>query len=148
MNVVKTVKTTTKAMNFDLHIIIRISIDEKTGMTYLWHTNNGSLEKKKYEPSEHIIPEMYRKYILLRGSHFYAYVKKFSHDCLNTDVDEFLEKFPTWSEVQKEIKKSMNGDDINNNSETKWTRKDHDGFKIALEWMATHFGVFGVSWDY
>jgi hypothetical protein len=56
---------------------------------------------------------------------------------LSTSVENFLDKFPDWSDI-------LEDDDY----EDIWEESDHNSFKDALTWLAKQEFGFTVSWDF
>jgi len=118
-----------------------VNIDPKTGLPFVWYNNGGFIDKKPYIPEDYKIPEMYHKYIELRGHHFRVYFYPFlkmDQVCIN----DFLEYYPDW-----EFVKSENGF---TNNHIYWTESDHNLFKCALQWMCSKSLVpaFSICWCY
>lgn len=123
-------------MGFDLNIIINISIDEVTGLPYVWGNLNEN-KIKSYNPEEYQIPEEYRKWIHQRGHHFHVYIKMFDDSTTQCNADTFLNYYPIWKDIKYDI---LNDDE--------WTEENHNEFKKCLEWLVSKPGVFGITWSY
>jgi hypothetical protein len=115
-------------MAFTMVITINVNIETKTGLPFVWYNNNGFIDKKPYIPEEYKIPEVYRRFIQLRGHHFRVYVYPFLN-AYQIFVDDFLEYYPEW-----EFVKSENGF---TESHMYWTEEDHNTLKSALIWMCS-----------
>jgi hypothetical protein len=129
-------------MGFDLTIRLDLEIDEKTGMPYVYYNNNGSLDKRPYDPMEFKIPEEYSKYIEQRGGQFHSYVKKFPEHSHKSWPRDFLQLYPDWETVKN---------DNYLKDEDYWTIDDHNKFKKFLEWMVSKspvISLFEIHWSY
>lgn len=126
------------ASEFNLVIILNIGIDPETGLPFVYYENNGILDKKPYIPSEFRVPKEHCRFLRQRGNHLKSYIKSFDKKCTQTAIDEFLMVFPTWNEIKND----------NNFSKDNWSKFDHDDFKKAIEWFASHWCSFGVRFDY
>ena len=124
-------------MGFDLTISIDLCIDPKSGLPFVW---GPDFIQKPYVPSEHIVPEKYRKWVHERGHQFHAYIKNFSSDTYCVSACTFLDNYPDWDDVLKEIGGNAEYSD--------WTKSDHDDFKEALEWFSKEPSQFRVEWSY
>jgi hypothetical protein len=69
-------------MGFDLHIVMLLMIDEKTGLP-LTHTAQ--------------VPEKYRKFLNQKGPWFSNYVAQF--DGIFVSAERFLEEYPEWNDI-------------------------------------------------
>lgn len=108
-------------MGFDLYIGMKMNLNPDTGLPY---------DLVNALP----VPEVFRRFINQRGHHWHHYIKHFNADYeYEASASEFLEYYPTWSEV------TANADD--------WSESDHDMFKAALIWFKQK-GCFYVSWSY
>lgn len=124
-------------MGFDLSIILNLSIDPENGLPFVWDLS-GPTGKKNYVTSEYTVPEMHRKYLEQRGSHFHQYIKPFADTTSQCSAETFFDLYPSWATVKKGLK----------DDEDYWQKTDHDGFKDALKWMVSKPAVFGVMWSY
>jgi hypothetical protein len=61
-------------------------------------------------------------------------------DEYSTSVENFLDKFPEWSEILEDTEYEEY-EDI-------WNEEDHNLFKDALDWLARQAIGFIVSWDF
>ena len=123
-------------MGFDLNIIINVSIDELTGLPFVW-VNSDENKIKPYNPEDYKIPEEYRKYIHQRGHHFHAYIKNFDDSTMQCDADIFLHYYPKWEDIKYDI---LNDDE--------WNEESHKEFKKCLKWLVSKPGIFGLRWSY
>ena len=131
-------------MGFDLAIKIDISIDENTGMPYVYYNNKGFLDRRPYDPTEFQIPEKFRKYIEQRGNHFHSYIMQFPEDCMDVEVNTFLSVYPDWDYVALQ-------NEIFYIDEEGWNEQTHNEFKQFLEWMVEKspcISVFQIYWSY
>lgn len=85
------------------------------------------------------MPEEYRRFLKQRGHHLGLYTSKVT-DEYSTSVENFLDKFPEWSEIVEDADYEEY-EDI-------WKEEDHDLFKNALDWLARQQIGFIVSWDF
>jgi len=121
-------------MGFDFHIHLKLMIDPKTGIAFVW---GDFVRPIPYNPSEYIVPEKYRKWVHARGSHFHAYIQTFSSETSYIDIDSFYDSFPSWENVCSNIQVQ----DYN------WTQQDHNDFKEAIEWFYKK-DCFLIHWSY
>ena len=124
-------------MGFDLSITLNFRIDPKTGLPFVWGKDNSRMP---YVPSEFEVPEKYRKWIQQRGHIFHSYIKALDKYGYSTDVYTFLDTYPDWDEVLKDI--GPDDDDCDY-----WNESDHDDFREALEWF-NEKSCFMVEWSY
>ena len=85
------------------------------------------------------MPEEYRRFLKQRGHHLGLYTSKVT-DEYSTSVENFLDKFPEWSEIFEDADYEE--------YEGIWKEEDHDLFKNALDWLARQQIGFIVSWDF
>jgi len=123
-------------MGFDLTISLDLSINEDTGLPFVYGPN---CERLPYVPSEFEVPQKYRKWVRQRGHHFHIYIKKFDEHGHTVDAEQFLYEYPSWLTVKKELGNKWEYE--------YWTEDDHNGFKEALEWF-TSKNNFVVDWSY
>jgi len=124
-------------MGFDINILMTLTMCEKTGKPYYY----GKKGERTYELPNIVVPEGLCSYLVGRGRIFHAYTEYFNQDDIyNTSVDRFLEHYPSWEEVKKHS--SYEG------SEYYWTEKDHDNFRLLLEWCEHQEVPFRVDWSY
>jgi hypothetical protein len=124
-------------MGFDLSITLNLRISPTTGLPFVYGKDFSELP---YLPSDFEVPEKYRKWVKQRGHHFHFYIKG-CNKCeiiYETDVFTFLDAYPDWETVLK---------DIGDNSEYVWTWNDHNDFMEALRWFDTK-NNFKVEWSY
>jgi hypothetical protein len=122
-------------MGFDLIISLDLSINEHTGLPFVYGPN---CERLPYVPSDFEVPHKYRKWVQRRGSVFHLYIK--GHEGYMTSAENFLDRFPGWADVCNEM-------GPNGAQEYDWTEDDHYDFKKAIEWFAKK-NHFTVSWSY
>jgi hypothetical protein len=121
-------------MGFDLSITLSLRINLQTGLPFVW---GKDYSHQPYTPSDFEVPEKYRKWVNRGGHVFHFYIKNI--DEFSTSVASFLENYPEWNNVLKDM--GPNGD------YDYWTLADHDEFKEALEWFNTKTN-FEISWSY
>lgn len=122
-------------MGFDLYISCRINVCNETGKLF-FYTDQYI---KNYSIPEILVPEEYRRFLKQRGHHLGLYTSKVT-DEYSTSVENFLDKFPEWSEILEDADYEEY-EDI-------WKEEDHDLFKNALDWLARQQIGFIVSWDF
>ena len=122
-------------MGFDLYISCRINVCNETGKLF-FYTDQYI---KNYSIPAILVPEEYRRFLKQRGHHLGLYTSKVT-DEYSTSVENFLDKFPEWSEISEDADYEEY-EDI-------WKEEDHDLFKNALDWLARQPIGFIVSWDF
>jgi hypothetical protein len=122
-------------MGFDLYISCRINVCNETGKLF-FYTDQYI---KNYSIPPILVPEEYRRFLKQRGHHLGLYTSKVT-DEYSTSVENFLDKFPEWSEISEDADYEEY-EDI-------WKEEDHDLFKNALDWLARQEIGFIVSWDF
>ncbi len=122
-------------MGFDLYISCRINVCNETGKLF-FYTDQYI---KNYSIPAILVPEEYRRFLKQRGHHLGLYTSKVT-DEYSTSVENFLDKFPEWSEISEDADYEEY-EDI-------WKEEDHDLFKNALDWLARQEIGFIVSWDF
>jgi hypothetical protein len=96
-------------MGFDLNITCTLNVCKETGKPFFLDRNGA----RRFDLSQiGTVPFEYRRFLALRGSVFQEYVQSFG-DTLSVNAAEFLERFPTWDELE-----------IAHDSE--WTSLDHN----------------------
>lgn len=125
-------------MGFDMYIKISMMVCPETGTPFYYKKNKetGKIEKLYGFPSV-VVPEHLRKYIRGRGSHFNAYIEDWNEDMMQCDVNFFLDRFPSWEDVQ-----------IHSCYDEDWTCDDHFGFEKLLLWCNEQDVSFEVCWSY
>ena len=122
-------------MGFDLYISSRLNVCNETGKLF-FYTDQYI---KNYSIPAILVPEEYRRFLKQRGHHLGLYTSKVT-DEYSTSVENFLDKFPEWSEISEDADYEEY-EDI-------WKEEDHDLFKNALDWLARQPIGFIVSWDF
>ena len=122
-------------MGFDLTISLDLSINEDTGLPFVYGPN---CERLPYVPSDFEVPLKYRKWVQRRGSVFHFYIR--GQQGYMTSAENFLDDFPDWADVWNEM--GSDGED-----EYDWTEDDHYEFKDAIAWFVAKSN-FTVSWSY
>ena len=115
-------------MGFDMMIELHLSMCPTNGKPYAWKDS----DKVYVDLNDYIIPEEYRKWIQLRGSHLYAYIQWCDESTTSCEIAYFLEFFPEWEEVDEH---------------DWWTEEDHRAFKATLEYLIQRPG-YVISWSY
>ena len=102
----------------------------------------GTRYEKCYEIPDVTVPGKMCEYLVGRGHLFHAYTDHFNeNDIFNVSVDEFLDKYPEWEEVQQ-------SDYFRDDEIDCWNEEDHEGFKRLLEWCVEQEVSFRVMWSY
>jgi len=119
-------------MGFDLYISCSISVCNETGKLFFYRNDLT----KDYTIPAIVVPELFRRFLKQRGYHLRLYTSRIT-DELSTSVENFLDKYPDWSDIWED-------DDY----EELWKESDHNLFKDALTWLAKQEISFIVSWDF
>ena len=112
-----------------------------SGKPYCFGNDNDNKLTRIYDLSFITIPKEHRRFLKLRGGFLHAYTTNIinSEDVCDAPVNEILEKYPTWADVQ-EFESDL-GD--------YWTETDHNAFQKALEWFVEDgFVQYRVHWSY
>ena len=129
-------------MTVNLYVVIQVSMDPDTGKPFVWSSRGGKFERVPIDLAEYTVDEKYRKYLQLTGEFLCYYIKahglSFSRRMTATP-EEFLEHYPTWPEVVKDMD-DTDGWDC-------WKETEHNEFKSFLNWALTK-NEFRLSWDY
>jgi hypothetical protein len=120
-------------MSVHLFITIKINIDTENGLPFVWGRNG---EKIQYNPKDYVVPERYRKWLRVSGSHFRAYIADCIPNADSVSIEYFQAVFPTWDTVQERIETARYD----------WYPFDHNGFKQAIDWFVEQ-NVFGIEWS-
>ena len=127
-------------MGFDLNIKADLQICSDTGKPY-FYIDNGHISPSMriYDLSKLAVPKEYRQFLNMRGGIFHAYTTNVVEDnnITNMSVYEFLEKYPSWMDVK-----------TYDEEQTYWTEKDHNEFKVALEWFGNDCIQYRIDWSY
>jgi len=127
-------------MGFDLNIKADLQICSDTGKPY-FYIDNGHISPSMriYDLSKLAVPKEYRRFLNMRGGILHAYTTNVFEDnnITNMAVYEFLEKYPLWMDVK-----------TYDEEQTYWTEKDHDEFKVALEWFSNDCIQYRIDWSY
>ena len=81
-------------MGFDLYISCSIRVCHETGKLFFYRNDLT----KDYTIPAIVVPEEYRRFIKQRGYHLRLYTSRVTDD-LSTSVENFLDKFPDWSDI-------------------------------------------------
>ena len=122
-------------MGFDLTISVCFLLCPETGLMYEY---NDDLTKT-YNINNVRVPEHLRRFVKQRGRHLRLYTSRVT-DEYSTGADNFLDKFPEWSEIA----------DDNDYEDYKdfWTEEDHNLFKETLAWLVDQKINAIVSWSF
>lgn len=122
-------------MGFDLYISCSIRVCHETGKLFFYRNDFT----KDYTIPAIVVPEEYRRFLKQRGHYLRMYTSRVT-DEFSTSVENFLDKFPDWSEI-------LEDEDYEEYSEF-WKESEHNLFKETLAWLAKQEIGFIVSWDY
>lgn len=131
-------------MGFDITVQLCFHMCNKTGKPYYYNYKKNLGEVTRiYEMPSIEVPEHLREYLVGRGPIFHAYTDNFNErDVYLACVDQFLEYYPTWTDVTNHS--SFSEED----TLSYWKEEDHNKFKELLEWCAAQDVAFQVSWCY
>jgi hypothetical protein len=118
-------------MGFDLEISCRLRLCHQTGTMFFYKSDLT----KEYVIPNIVVPEQFRRFINQHGYYLRLYTSQSTDGA--TSADNFLDKFPEWTEILKD-----------NDYEESWTEEDHNLFKEALEWLVKQPIGFIVSWSF
>ena len=128
-------------MGFDINISLVLGMCEETGKPFYYKYNKYTGVQKSYEIPNVEVPKELRPYLVGRGHIFHAYTKTFNErDVYETSVEQFLENFPSWDDVQAH--------ENYEEGECGWTEYDHENFKKLVEWCSVQDCSFRISWSY
>jgi hypothetical protein len=117
-------------MGFDIYIHCNLQICKNTGRYFYYK----GFEKIYDIPQ--IIPETHREFINMRGRVFRIYTSLITDD-VNTSVEDFLDKYPSWSDIieHSDFEKNM-----------LWDEDKHNKFYAALTWFVEQGSCYTISW--
>lgn len=121
-------------MGFDLNISVCFPLCPETGLMFEY---NDDLTKT-YNINNVRVPEHLRRFLKQRGRHLRLYTR-LNYEYFAT-ADNFLEKFPEWSEILE--------DDEYDDFKDRWTEEDHNLFKETLAWLVGQKVNAIVSWSF
>ncbi len=130
-------------MGFDICITLNLMMCPETGKPFAYGSDPVTGQfTKLYDFSNLVVPEHLRPYLSGRGHLFHAYTDHLQHDNpgLEVDLQEFLEFYPSWEDVQTHSSYDKEDD--------YWQEEDHTKFKELLEWCAKSPYNFNVCWSY
>jgi hypothetical protein len=116
-------------MGFNMYITCSLDICKDTGKHYYY---KGS-EKVYDAPPD--VPEEHREFVRLKGRFFSIYTT-FVTDEMSTSVENFLDKYPSWSDI-------VEASDIE--EDLFWNEDYHDRFYAALKWFSER-SCYIISW--
>ena len=122
-------------MGFDLFISVSFPLCPETGLMYDY---NEDLTKNYNIPNIRV-PEHLRRFLKQRGHHLRLYTSRVT-DEYSTGADNFLDKFPEWSEIAE--------DNEYDDFKDVWTEEDHNLFKETLAWIVNQKVSAIVSWSF
>ena len=117
-------------MGFTIYIYCPLYICKDTGRHFYYK----GFEKIYDMPQA--IPEEYREYVNMKGRVFRIYANNVT-DQTDTTVENFLDKYPNWSDVVKD-------NDFDPNS---WNTYEHYRFYDALKWFSQQNICYIISWS-
>jgi hypothetical protein len=120
-------------MGFDLFISVSFPLCPETGLMFEY---NDDLTKNYNIPNIRV-PEHLRRFLKQRGHHLRLYTSRVT-DEYSTGADNFLDKFPEWSEIAE--------DDEYDDFKDIWIEEDHNLFKETLAWLVKQKVNAIVSW--
>lgn len=122
-------------MGFDLFISVSFPLCPETGLMFEY---NDDLTKNYNIPNIRV-PEHLRRFLKQRGHHLRLYTSRVT-DEYSTGADNFLDKFPEWSEIAE--------DDEYDDFKDRWIEEDHNLFKETLAWLVNQKVNAIVSWSF
>ena len=122
-------------MGFDLFISVSFPLCPETGLMFEY---NDDLTKNYNIPNIRV-PEHLRRFLKQRGHHLRLYTSRVT-DEYSTGADNFLDKFPEWSEIAE--------DDEYDDFKDIWIEEDHNLFKETLAWLVKQKVNAIVSWSF
>jgi hypothetical protein len=129
-------------MGFDLNIQLSLTMCPETGKPFYYKLdkNTGEIEKI-YSIPDIEVPEKYRPYLDLRGSHLHAYTHMYNEENqYDVEVDVFNEDFPSWEDVESTCEDSC--------ADHGWYKEDHKMFHKLIKWCCKQEAPFRVTWSY
>jgi len=123
-------------MGFDFYISCTYNLCDETGLPFYWKQDCS----KCYDIPSIVVPENYRRFMRQRGHHMGLYTSRIC-DEYSTCADNFLDKFPDWSDILEDGEYEEDFKDT-------WKEADHDLFREALEWLVKQPIGFTISWSY
>ena len=102
-------------MSFEITICIKLDIDEYSGFPFVYGANGMKIA---YTNEEFRVPEEFRKFVRLSGSHLRNYI-----GLPYISINEFISIYPKWSEVSIDPSSA-------------WNEDLHDNYFAALLWFA------------
>jgi hypothetical protein len=122
-------------MGFDFYISCTYNLCSETGRPFYWKADFS----KGYDIPPVVVPKEFRRFLKQCGHHLGLYTSKIC-DEYSTGADNFLDKFPEWSDI-------LEGGGYED-FEDVWKETDHDLFREALEWLVGQPMAFDISWCY
>jgi hypothetical protein len=120
-----------QSMGFHIYITCIMEICKDTGRHFYY----GDFKKIYSLPP--VVPEEYRKYVKMNGGLFKIYTS-FVTDELDTSVENFVDKYPEWSDI-------VETSDFEEYCDF-WNEDMHDEFYDALKWFSDHKSCYMISW--
>lgn len=123
--------------SFGILITLNLLIDPSTGNAYCgYRLNTGKpMTKIEYDPKKFCVPEQFRRFTDMKGSHLYHYINEVSEDTYYCTANNMLLNYPSWSSVSERMGGGV------------WTENDHNAFEEALEWFSSK-ECFLLTWCY
>ena len=125
-------------MGFDFFLELRLRINENTGLPDIgWQFDaSGVAFRIPYVPEEYVVPEKYRKWTRLRGSHLHMYITTFMDNETECDAQHFFSSIPSWDSIKEKAEVYEY-----------WTLEAHSEFVEAMAWFASRPGFY-ITWSY
>jgi len=108
-------------MVFYIYITCTLEICKDTGKHFYY------TDFQKIYDMPPVIPEEYREYVKMTGEIFQIYTS-FITDYNNTSVENFVDKFPEWSDI-------LENSHFHKDSDI-WNEHKHNKFYNALKWFS------------
>ena len=121
-------------MGFDWNLTIRVFVDEKTGMPWVWGPTGKPVP---YTPEQWKLPKEFREFAIMRGNHLRAYtatIETEENRC-EADTNVLLYYFPIWRNIQEDM------------VDYGWDEAKHIRFRACLEWCSEK-GGYGATWSW
>ena len=116
-----------------LSVQLRLAMDPTTGAPAVRNPETNALEPVKMSALK--VPARFREVLQKEAEELKAYIKLVNKTS-GIDAKAFLEAFPDWSAIKKELKLKK---------DSTWTRKEHNKLHKSIEFLAKKNG-FEVHW--
>ena len=118
-------------MVFHIHIHCRLDICKDTGRHFFYDGFQHVYDMPKDIPEEH------RGFVKMSGELFRIYTGLVTDD-LSTSVDNFVDKYPEWSDILE----SCHFEEF----ASFWNEDKHNNFYAALKWFSQQKICYMISW--